>query len=100
VNSGDRHIRQVIGRDPITPCGRRFQLSSRQALYYNEHPDAIIEDFDRNEYRVVLREIERHVIDWEQQQTPEQAEWVARRRRREHLSTGRAAKAIVGLVRD
>jgi hypothetical protein len=30
--------------------GRRFDFSPRQALYYNDHPDAIIEDFDWSEY--------------------------------------------------
>jgi hypothetical protein len=25
---------------------RRFDFSPRQALYYNDHPDAIIEDFE------------------------------------------------------
>jgi hypothetical protein len=54
------------------PRGRRFGFCPRQALYYNDHPDATIE--------AVLREIERHVIEWERQPTPEQAEWVARGR--------------------
>lgn len=99
MNSGDGHIRQVIGLDPIAPRRRRFELSPRQALYYNDHPDAIIEDFDRSEYRAVLREIERHVIEWEAEQTPEQAEWVARARRCKHLSTRAGAKAIVNALR-
>jgi hypothetical protein len=80
--------------------GRRFDFSPRQALYYNDHPDAIIEDFDRSEYGTVLREIERHVVQWERQQTPEQAEWVAEARRRKHLSTGAAAAAIVQALRS
>ena len=75
--------------------GRRFDFSPRQALYYNDHPDAILEDFDRSDYGAVLREIERHVIEWEGQQTPQQAEWVASARRRNYLSTGAAATAIV-----
>ena len=54
---------------------RGFDFSPRQALYCNDHPDAIVADFDRSEYRAVLREIERHVVEWERQQTPEQAEW-------------------------
>jgi hypothetical protein len=54
-----------------------------------------MEDFDRGEYGAVLREIERHVIEWERQQAPEQAEWVANARRRSYMSTGAAAKAIV-----
>lgn len=54
-----------------------------------------MEDFERSEYGAVLREVERHVVEWEQQQTPDQAEWVARTRRRSHLSTGAGAKAIV-----
>ena len=44
--------------------GRRLDFSPRQALYYNDHPDTIIEDFNRSEYGAVLREIERHVIEW------------------------------------
>jgi hypothetical protein len=31
---------------------------------------AIFEDFDASDYKTVLREIERHVRDWETQQTP------------------------------
>ncbi len=38
---------------------RRFDFSPRQALYYNDHPDAIIEEFDRSDYGAVLREVER-----------------------------------------
>ena len=35
--------------DPITPRRRpRFEFSPRQALDYNDHPDAIIEDFSPN----------------------------------------------------
>jgi hypothetical protein len=30
--------------------GRRFDFSPRQALNYNDHPEAIIEDFDRSDY--------------------------------------------------
>ncbi|HEY5294107.1 MAG TPA: hypothetical protein VIJ70_01360 [Gaiellaceae bacterium] len=104
MNSDDRHIRQVIepGKsdpcDPITPQGRRLRLSPHQAFHYNDHPDAIIEDFDRSEYRAVLREIEQHLITWEGQQTPEQAEWIAQVRRRGYRSTGEAANAIVAAL--
>ena len=68
MSSNNRHIPRVIelarlrNRDPITSQRRqRIRFSPRQALYYNDHPDAIIEDFDRSKYRAVLREIERHV---------------------------------------
>ena len=81
---------------------RQTQDADLQGLsaLYNDHPDAIIEDFDRSEYGAVLREIERRVVEWERQQTPEQAEWVARARRRSHLSTAAAAKAIVETLRS
>jgi hypothetical protein len=65
-------------------------MSPAPALYYNDHPDAIFEDFDRSDYGTVIRAIERHVVDWERQQTPEQAEWVARMRRRRYLSSEKA----------
>jgi hypothetical protein len=102
MDRDNRHIPRVIGnaesRVRSSP-GRRFDFSPRQALNYNDHPDAIIEDFKRSEYGAVLREIERHVIEWERQQTPEQAEWVARARRRSHLSTRAGARAIVEALR-
>jgi hypothetical protein len=47
-----------------------------------------------------LQEIERHLIEWDRQQTPEQAEWVALARRRKHLSTGAAATAIIDVLRS
>jgi hypothetical protein len=78
----------------------RFAFSPRQALHYNEHPDAIMEVFDQREYGAVLREIERHVIAWESQRTPAQAEWSGWHRRRNYLSTGAAAKAIVRALND
>ena len=98
MDRNNRYIPRVIeNRESRVrhPRGRRFDFSPRQALSYNDHPDRIIEDFDRSEYGAVLREIERHVIEWERQQTPEQALWVAEARHRKHLSTGAAAKAIV-----
>jgi len=91
IESADSRVRRL--------SRRRFDFSPRQALYYNDHPDAIIEDFDRSDYGAVLREVERHVTEWERQQTPEQAEWVARVRRRRHMSTGAAAKAVVEVLR-
>ena len=106
MSSNNRHIPQVIelaesrDRDPITSQRRlRIRLSPRKALYYNDHPDAIIEDFDRGEYRAVLREIERHVMEWERQQSPQQAEWVARVRRRSHMSTRVGTRTIVEALR-
>jgi hypothetical protein len=106
MNSNNRHVPRVIELarsgdcDPITShsCWT-VGLSPRRALYYNDHPDAIIEDFDRSQYRAVLREIERHVIEWERQQTEGQTEWVASARRRKHLSTRAAARAIVAALR-
>lgn len=101
MNSGNRHIPWVIEseesrvRQSRVRRGRQFDFSPRQAFHYNDHPDAIIEDFDRSEYGAVLRTIERHVLEWERRQTSEQAEWFARGRRRCDLSTGEAAKAIV-----
>jgi hypothetical protein len=66
MDRDNRYIPRVI--ENAETCvrrthGRRFDLSPRQLLYYNDHPDAIIEDFDRSEYGSVLREIERRVID-------------------------------------
>jgi hypothetical protein len=56
MSSNNRHIPQVIElaesreRDPISPQRRlRTRLSPRKAFYYNDHPDAIIEDFDRGD---------------------------------------------------
>jgi hypothetical protein len=98
MNRDNRYIPRVIENGEFRvrrPRGRRFDFSPRQALYYNDHPEAIMEDFDRSDYGAVLREIERHVIEWEQQQTPEQAEWVAQARRRRHLSTRAAASTIL-----
>jgi hypothetical protein len=91
IESADSRVRR--------PRRRRFDFSPRQALHYNDHPNAIIEDFDRSEYGAVLREVERHVIDWERLQTPGQAEWVAMARRRTYRSVGEAAKEIVEALR-
>jgi hypothetical protein len=98
MDRDNRYIPRVIeiGESRVRRTrGRRFDFSPRQALYYNDHPEAIMEDFDRIEYGTALREIERHVIEWERQQTPEQAAWVAHARRRRHLSTGAATTAIL-----
>jgi hypothetical protein len=78
MDRDNRYIPRVIENGEFRvrrPRGRRFDFSPRQALYYNDHPNAIIAGFDRSEYRAVLHEIERHVVEWERQQTPEQAEW-------------------------
>jgi hypothetical protein len=91
IESADSRVRQR--------SRRRFDFSPRKALYYNDHPDAIIEDFDRNEYGAVLREIERHMVEWERQQTLAQSEWVAQHRRRPFLSTREAARAILEALR-
>jgi hypothetical protein len=102
MDRDNRYIPQVIEKAESRvrgTRGRRFDFSPRQALYYNDHPDAIVEDFDRSERGAVLREIERHVVQWERQQTPEQAEWVAEARRRKR-STRAAAKAIVQALRS
>ncbi len=101
MNRNDQHITRVIEREDSRVrgfFGTRFDFSPRQALFYNDHPDAIIEDFDRKEYGAVLREIERHMIQWERQRTPEQADWVAQARRRNHLSTITAVRGIVEAV--
>jgi len=98
MDRNNRHIPRVIESADSgvrQRSRRRFDFSPRQALHYNDHPDAIIEDFDRSEYGAVLREIERHVIEWEREQTLAQAEWVARARRRNHISTAAGAKAII-----
>jgi hypothetical protein len=47
----------------------------------------------------VLREIQRHVMEWERQQTPEQAEWMARFGRQSYLSTRAGAREIVKALR-
>jgi hypothetical protein len=101
MDRDNRYIPRVIENEESLvrrTRGRRFDFSPRQALYYNDHPDAIIEEFDRSEYGAVLREIERHVIEWERQQTPEQAEWVAAAMHRNYLSSGAAVSAIVDAI--
>jgi hypothetical protein len=102
MSSDNRHIPRVIelgkwrGRDPITSERRqRVRLSPPQALYYAEHADAIMRDFDREQYGAVLREIERHLVEWESQQTPEQREWVAQMRRRDYCSSREGVKRIL-----
>jgi hypothetical protein len=103
MDRDNRYIPRVIekGESRVRRTrGRRFNFSPRQAIYYNDHPDAIMQEFDRSDYGAVLREVERHVIEWERQQTPEQAEWVALARRRKHLSTGAAAKAVIEVLRS
>jgi hypothetical protein len=97
MDRNNGYIPRVIEpAEPVRYSRRgRFDFSPRQALHYNEHPDAIIEDFDQSDYGAVLREVERHVIAWESQRTPGQAEWVDRHRRRTYLSTDAAAEAIV-----
>jgi len=102
MDRDNRHIPRVIeSADSRVPkrSRRRFDFSPRQALYYNDHPDAIIEDYDRSEYGAVLREIERHVLEWERQQSSTQAEWVAHQRRRAFRSPRDAARAIVDELR-
>jgi hypothetical protein len=66
VDRDNRHIPRVIesADSRVRRSGRRrFDFAPRLALYYNDHPDAIIEDFDQGEYGAVLREIERHVLE-------------------------------------
>ncbi|HEY3462550.1 MAG TPA: hypothetical protein VGK62_03740 [Gaiellaceae bacterium] len=79
------------------PPRGRLELSPQQALYYNTHVGALLEDFDQSEYTAVLREIGRHVRKWEAQQTPEQAEWV-KRQLRGYRSTFAAADAILAAL--
>jgi hypothetical protein len=84
------------GDQPVRfPPRRRLELTPQQALHYNAHVGAILEDFEPSDYKAVLREIERHVGDWKRQQTPEQAEWVRRQSMRGYRSTARAAGAIL-----
>jgi hypothetical protein len=103
MDRDNRHIPRVIESADSRVrrrSGRRFDFSPRKALYYNDHPDAIIEDFDRSEYGPVLREVERHVMEWERQQTPAQAEWTDAMRRSGYRSTREAARAIVEELRS
>jgi len=97
-----RPVLRVIepGEQPVRcPPGRRLELTPQQAIYYNAHVDAILEDFKPSEYKAVLREVERHVRDWETQQTPEQAEWVKQQRMRGYRSTLDAADAILAVLK-
>lgn len=71
------------------PAGPQACAQPAAGLYYNAHVGAIFEDFEQNEYEAVLREIERHVRDWERQQRPEQAEWLKRQRLRGYRSVVR-----------
>jgi hypothetical protein len=62
MDRNNRHIPRIIESTDsrVRQQGRRrFGFSSRQALHYNDHPDAIIKDFDRRDYGAVLREIDR-----------------------------------------
>jgi hypothetical protein len=74
------------------------ELSSQQALHYNSHVGAILEDFDPSDCKAVLREIKRHVREWESQQPPEQAEWVKRQRMRSYRSTLAVADASLAAL--
>ncbi len=90
-----------LGAQPVRlPPGRRrrFELSAQQAWYYNDHPLAILADFDQRGQVAVLREIRRHWRAWRAQQTPEQAEWVRRQRLRGYRSTLAAAAAILAAL--
>ena len=88
------------GDQPVRcPPRRRLGLTPQQALYYNTHVGALLEDFERNEYTSVLREIERHVRDWASQQTPEQGEWLRRQRMRGYRSALAAADAILATLK-
>lgn len=40
---------------PVRLPDRRLELSPQQALYYNTHAGAILEDFEPREYKAVLR---------------------------------------------
>jgi hypothetical protein len=93
-------LRVIEPGDPPVRCppGRGLELSPQQALYYNTHVGALLEDFDQSDYTAVLHEIDRHVCDWESQQTPEQAEWVKRQRMRGYRSTLAAADAILAAL--
>jgi hypothetical protein len=101
VRTAKNPVLRVIepGDQPVRcPPGRRLKLTPQQALHYNSHVGALLEDFDSSEYKAVLREIERHVRDWKVQQTPQQAEWVRRQRTRGYRSTLRAADAILAAL--
>ena len=88
------------GDQPVRcPPGRGLELAPQQALHYNSHVGAILEDFEQSEYKAVLREIERHVREWERQQRPEQAEWVTRQRMRGYRSTLASADAILAALK-
>jgi hypothetical protein len=102
MDRSDQQITRIIEpEDSRVGTGRRprFGLSSRRALHYNDHPDAIMADFDRGDYGTVLREVERHLLEWERERTPEQAKWVTQARRRNHRSTITAVQEIVEAVR-
>lgn len=96
-NAKDPVLRVIEPSDQPVRCppDGGFTLTPQQALYYNSHVGALLEDFDRSEYTSVLREIERHVRKWEAQQTAEQAEWVRRQRLRGYRSTFQVADAIL-----
>ena len=88
------------GDQPVRcPPGISCELSPQQALYYNSNVGAILEDFDQNEYKAVLGEIVRHVREWETQQTPEQADWVKRKRMRGYRSPFAAADVILATLK-
>ena len=99
-NAKNPVLRVIKPGDQLVRCPpeHRVQLSPQQALYYNSHVGALLEDFDQSEYMAVLRQIERHVREWERRQTPEQAEWVKRQRMRGYRPTLAAADAILAAL--
>lgn len=88
------------GDQPVRcPPERRFGFTPQQARYYNEHPIKILEDFSESDQIAALREIQRHVREWESQQTPEQAEWMRLHRMRGYRSTLSAVDAILDALK-
>jgi hypothetical protein len=78
------------------PSGRRRPIvSPREAFFYNANPHRIIEDFPREKWGSVLREIERQHRSWSESRSDEQGEWVLRRSRPDPVGTLAAARLIV-----
>lgn len=70
-----------------------------QALWYNDHPLALVRDFpDEKERSRAIRQVEREIERWEAQQTTEQRAWRDRGRRK-GVDPFRVARAIAGGAR-
>jgi hypothetical protein len=96
VNRESAPVSAVIEPVVRQPPGRRRPIiSPREAFFYNANPHRIIEDFPREKWGSVLREIERQHRSWSESRSDGQAEWALRRSRPDPVGTLAAARLIV-----